>query len=226
VSGPLLNFALNHGFGFIPLRGERDEEHQYGLTIPVKGWKFDADQFLTRARNFFDHNSVGDSNIFLPLTIDGARIRGTEATLRSPRFFGRGQAHFTYSHQYAEGLGAISGGLTDFSPPGGGAFFLDHDQRHTFNAGFDVNLPWRTWANSNIYYGSGFTNGEGPAHLPGHTTIDLALGKSFGERFSISLSTLNLANRRFLLDNSETFGGTHYFNPREIFVQVRYKFHY
>jgi hypothetical protein len=35
-----------------------------------------------------------------------------------------------------------------------------------------------------------------------------------------------LANRRFLLDNSLTFGGTHFSNPREIFVQVRYRFHY
>jgi outer membrane receptor protein involved in Fe transport len=225
VSGPLLNFALDQGFGFIPLPGERDEEHQFGLTIPFKGWTFDADQFRTRACNFFDHNSVGESNIFFPLTIDSARIRGTEATLRSPRLLRRGQVHFTYSHQYAEGFGAISGGLTDFSPPEEG-FFLDHDQRHTFNAGFDVNLPRKAWANGNIYYGSGFTDGEGPEHLPGHTTVDFALGKSFGERFSVSLSALNVANRRFLLDNSETFGGTHFFNPHEIFVQVRYRFHY
>jgi hypothetical protein len=37
---------------------------------------------------------------------------------------------------------------------------------------------------------------------------------------------LNVANRRVLLDNSFTFGGTHFNNPREIFVQVRYRFHY
>jgi hypothetical protein len=29
-----------------------------------------------------------------------------------------------------------------------------------------------------------------------------------------------------LLDNSFTFGGTHYLKPREIFVQLRYRFHY
>jgi hypothetical protein len=225
VSGPLLNFVLAQGLGFIPLRGERDEEHQFGLTIPVKGWTFDADDFLTHAQNFFDHNSLGDSNIFFPLTINRARIRGIEATLQSPRLHERGQVHFAYSHQYAEGFGAVSGGLTDFSPPAGG-FYLDHDQRHTMNAGFDVNLPWKAWVNGNIYYGSGFTNGSAPEHLPGHTTLDLALGRSFGERFSVSVSGLNVANRRFLLDNSSTFGGTHYFNPREIFVQVRYRFRF
>jgi hypothetical protein len=29
-----------------------------------------------------------------------------------------------------------------------------------------------------------------------------------------------------LLDNSLTFGGTHFNNPREIYVELRYKFHY
>jgi hypothetical protein len=40
------------------------------------------------------------------------------------------------------------------------------------------------------------------------------------------LQGLNVANRRVLLDNSFTFGGTHYLNPREIYAQVRYRFHY
>jgi len=80
-----------------------------------------------------------------------------------------------------------------------------------------------------VYYVSGFSNGD-PAipgsHLLSHTTFDLTLGKEFGERFGISLSALNVANRRVLLDNSFTFGGTHYLNPREIFAQLRYRFHY
>ena len=65
-----------------------------------------------------------------------------------------------------------------------------------------------------------------PFHLPGHTTFDLSLGKEFGERFSVAVNALNVANRRFLLDNSLTFGGTHYQNPRELTVQLRWRFHY
>lgn len=30
----------------------------------------------------------------------------------------------------------------------------------------------------------------------------------------------------FLLDSSQTFGGTHYAEPREIYVQLRYRFHF
>ncbi len=91
-------------------------------------------------------------------------------------------------------------------------------------------LPWRSYASTDIYYGSGFTNGNSPpdpnSHLPGHTTFDLTLGKDFGEHFALSVTGLNVANRRVLLDNSFTFGGTHYNYPREIFVQLRYRFHY
>jgi outer membrane receptor protein involved in Fe transport len=140
--------------------------------------------------------------------------------------FRRVEFHAAYSHQYAEGFGAITGGLTDFSPPAG-YFLLDHDQRHTLNGGFDVNLPHSSWANGNISYGSGFTNNGGPDHLPGHTTVDIALGKSIGENLSISVTALNVANRRFLLDNSLTFaGGSHFAHPREIFAQLKYRFHY
>ena len=57
-------------------------------------------------------------------------------------------------------------------------------------------------------------------------SFDLAIGKQFGERFSLAVQGVNVANRRVLLDNSNTFGGTHYLNPREVFVQVRYRFHY
>jgi len=59
-----------------------------------------------------------------------------------------------------------------------------------------------------------------------HTTFDLSLGRDFGERFSVNVQAVNVANRRVLLDNSFTFGGTHDLNPREIFVQLRFRFHY
>jgi outer membrane receptor protein involved in Fe transport len=226
VSGPLLDAASNQNLGFIPLHGERDEEHQYGVTIPLWGWTLDADNFLTRAKNYFDHNNFNNSNLFFPITIQGARISGWELTLRSPRVRRRGQVYFTYSNQLALGYGNINGGLTDFSF-GNGYGLLDHDQRNTLHLGGNINLPLRSYLSTDVYYASGFSNGSPPpSHLPGHTTFDVTLGKEFGERFSLGLTVLNAANRRVLLDNSFTFGGTHYNNPRELFVQVRCRFHY
>jgi hypothetical protein len=226
LSGPLLEFAQNNDLGFIPLHGERDEEYQLGLSIPIHGWSIDVDHFHTLAKNFFDHNNIGSSNAFLPLTIDGALIQGNELAIRSPRLWDLGQFHLAYSNQTADGFGAVNGGLTDFSPPAG-SFALDHDQRNTVNAGFDVNLPHGAFASASVYYGSGFANGDAPpTHLPGHAEFNLSAGKSFGENFSASLTVLNLANRRLLIDNSLTFGGVHYNDPRQIYAQIHYKFHY
>jgi TonB dependent receptor/Carboxypeptidase regulatory-like domain/TonB-dependent Receptor Plug Domain len=228
ASGPLLQFVTNQSLGFVPLHGERDEEHQFGVTIPFRGWILDADNFLTRANNFFDHNNLNNSDIFFPITIQGARINGWELTLRSPRIRNRGQVYLTYSNQLALGFGAINGGLTNFSF-GDGFGLLDHDQRNTLHIGGQLTLPWQSYASTDVYYASGFTNGN-PAipgdHLQPHTTFDLSLGKNFGESLSVSVQGINMANRRVLLDNSFTFGGTHYLNPREILLQVRYRFHY
>lgn len=231
ISGPLLqSVTAAQQLQFIPLRGERDEEHQFGVTIPLRGWTLDADNFLTRARNFFDHNNFNNSNLFFPVGLEGARVNGWELTLRSPRIRERAQFYLTYSNQLALGFGCLTGGLVDacdVPPPG--YFLLDHDQRNTLHLGGQVLLPWRSHASSDVSYASGFTNGDSGIpgdHLAPHTTFDLMLGKQFGERFSVAVSALNVANRRVLLDNSFTFGGTHYINPREIAVQLRYRFHY
>ena len=230
ASGPLLEFAQANNLGFVALHGERDEEHQFGVTIPFHGWIFDVDNFRTNVVNFFDHNNIGESNLFFPITIAQAVIRGWEATLRTPRIAHRGQIHLAYSNQIAEGGGAITGGLTDFSLPAG-LSPLDHDQRNTLNVGGDMTLPWRAHASTNVYYGSGFSNAfpgqpYGGAYLPQHTTFDLSLSKDFGERFSASVNAINVANRRVELDNSVTFGGFHWNDPREIYVELRYRFHY
>ncbi|MBZ5687575.1 MAG: TonB-dependent receptor [Acidobacteriia bacterium] len=237
ASGSLISLCNANDCGFTTLAGERDEEHQFGVTIPFRGWTLDADSFHTRATNFFDHDVIGESNLFFPLTIDKARIRGWEVTLRSPRLAHRAQIHLAYSNQIAEAGGGINGGLTDFTTnicdpaPPGSFCILDHDQRNTLNVGGDLTLPWNSYASTNVYYGSGFANAfpDQPYpgnYLPQHTTFDLTLGKQFGERFSASVTALNVANRRVELDNSVTFGGFHWNNPREIFVELRYRFHY
>jgi len=230
VSGPLLQYVQQNNVAIISLHGERDEEHQFGVTIPYRGWVLDADTFKTEASNFLDHNNIGASNIFFPITVSEALIRAWELTLRSPRFAHRAQVHLAYSNQIAEGSGTITGGLTNYTPspeltP------LDHDQRNTLNVGGDVTLPWRSYASTNVYYGSGFTNAFPGApypgnYLPQHTTVDLSLGKDFGERFTASVSALNVTNHRVEYDNSLTFGGYHWNLPRQVYVQVRYRFRY
>jgi len=238
ITGPALNFAQTNQDSFVPLKGERNEEHQFGVQIPFRGWLLDADTFQTQAKNFLDHNNIGESSIFIPITVQGALIQAWELTIRSPHLWRLGQAHLSYSNQIAKQIGPITGGLICYDPadpaacavtPGYSA--LDHDQRNTLNVGFNGNLPYRIFSSFNVYYGSGFSNGDQQApspytgsYLPSHTTADLALGKDFGQRYTVSVNMLNVGNTRVLLDNSLTFGGFHYNDPREIYGEFRYRF--
>ncbi|MGB0115780.1 MAG: TonB-dependent receptor [Terriglobales bacterium] len=234
----LLILANGQNFGFAPLHGERDREWQYGVMIPYRGWTLDADTYQTHANNWLDHNNIGESNIFWPITWDYALIQGWELTLRSPNLWHHGQFHLAYANQIAQASSPITGGL--ICPPGNsncplnippGLSPVDHDQRNTLNFGYNTSLPWQSYASTNIYYGSGFTNGlpgvQYPGnYLPEHTTFDLALGKSFAEKYTVSVTALNVANRRVQLDNSLTFGGFHWNDPRQIYGELRFRFNY
>ncbi len=241
ATGPLLNLATSQTLTFAPLKGERDEEYQFGVSIPLRGWVLEEDTFQTRAQNWLDHNNIGESNIFWPITWTAALIQGWETTLRSPRIRRRAQVHLAYSNQIAQATSPITGGVVCplpvtpacpvYIPPGYSP--VDHDQRNTLNAGANSNLPWQVFASTNVYYGSGFTNGNPDAQYPGnylpqHTTFDISLGKSFGEgdRYRLSVTALNVSNRRVLLDNSLTFGGFHFNDPRQIYGEFRWRFHY
>jgi hypothetical protein len=243
VSTSVLDYTGSLGSGqniFTPLPSERDEEHQFGIQIPYKGWLLDVANVKNRVNNFLDHSNLGESNIYFPIAIDGALIRAWEMTLRSPQLAHLGQLHVTYSNQIAKQRGNIIGGFTCSLPTdpacdlGPNYVPLDHDQRETLNTGFTANLPAHTWFAANVYYGSGFTNGlagadEGPyngPYLPVHTTFDISAGHAIGENWKLSANVINATNHRVLLDNSITIGGFHWNDPRMISAELKYRFHF
>jgi hypothetical protein len=242
ATGPLLDLASGQNVAFAPLLGERDIQWQYGVAIPYRNWTLTINNYETRAENWLDHSNIGESNIFWPITWSYALIQGWSATLRSPDVFHHGQFHLAYANQIAQATSPITGGLICPTPVTSdcpvnippGLSPVDHDQRNTLNVGFDGILPDKFTASTNVYYGSGFTNGlygtpqaqyPGP-YLPGHTTFDLSVGKTFGTRYTVSVNALNVANVRVQLDNSLTFGGFHWNDPRQIYAEVRYRFKY
>lgn len=236
ASGPLIQLASQFDTSFAPLHGEHDEEHQFGVQIPYRGWLLDIDTFKTRISNFLDHSNIGNSSMYFPVTVANARVRAWETTLRSPRVAHFAQFHLAYSNQIAEQQGGLTGGLI-CSPVDTCSFPtytpVDHDQRNTLNVGLNTSLPRGFTASTNVYYGSGFVNGSPDpatpypnAYLPEHTTFDLAVGKTFRENVTASVTATNVGNRRVLLDNSVTFGGFHYGDPRQIYAELRYRFRF
>jgi len=248
VSSGLLNYVTSQQGenAFLPLHSERDEEHQFGIEIPYKGWLLDVDNVKNRVNNFFDHANVGESNIYFPIAVDGALVRAWELTLRSPQLAHLGQFHLAYSNQIAEQRGNVIGGFACSDPTdpacnlGPDYTPVDHDQRNTLNTGFTASLPVHTWFATNVYYGSGFTNGlacsdpstcpnNGPyngPYLPVHTTFDVSAGHALGEHWKLSASVLNVTNHRVLLDNSITIGGFHFNDPRMFSAELRYRFRF
>jgi outer membrane receptor protein involved in Fe transport len=226
ISGPILDFALDEGFGFLPLKGERDEVWEIGLGIPVRGWTLDIDAYRNMVDNLADHDVLGNSNLLFPLSIEHGRVRAFETTVRAPKLFKRLQLHSAFAYQIAEASGAVAGGMTDFEPPTHGYFYLDHDQRVTFNTGGSLDLADGFWVSGTALFGSGFLLGDGPDHLPAHTTLDIAFGKDFGEKLSLRVSATNVTDKEYLTGFENSFAGTHYGAPREISAQFRYKFHY
>jgi outer membrane receptor protein involved in Fe transport len=103
--------------------------------------------------------------------------------------------------------------------------FLDYDQRDTLSAGTTVQLPRASWIGGNLNYGSGFLNGDGPQHLPSHTTIDIAGGVR-RTNWALKLTAVNVFDKRYLLDQGNTFGGTHYNDARKVSIQVDRRFGY
>ncbi len=250
LSGAFLGFVNTPGSPdnpqqFTPLHGERDTEYQYGVTVPYKGWTLDIDTFRTNSHNFLDHGNINytfngmlePTNIYIPLSTQYALVRAWELTLKSPTLWGRGQVHLAYSNQVALFRGSITGGLSNLSFQDGWAP-LDHDQRNTLSIGYNVRLPRRSAFGGNISYGSGFTNGGAgdpdfaalvpppPQYLAPHTVVDFNVSKSFLERYSVSFNALNVTNSHLLIDDSLTFGGFHYDDPREFYGEVRIRFHY
>ena len=118
-------------------------------------------------KNWLDHSNIGESNIFWPITWDwrvDSRVgnhtafpahlapRSGPLSVLEPNRTSRGAFH--------RGLGlpgTRDAGCrvvpTSYAP-------VDHDQRNTLNMGFNASLPGQTFASTNVYYGSGFTNGN------------------------------------------------------------------
>ena len=249
VSSSVLNYASSLGGGentFTPLPSERDEEHQFGIEIPYRGWMLDVDTFKNRVNNFLDHSNLGESNMYFPIAVDGALVRAWEMTLHSPSLWRYGQFYVTYSNQIAEQRGNIIGGFTcsiptdpacdlgpDYTParprPAQHAEHGIHGEpagAHVVCNQCVLRVGIHEWAGCAIrrcpdngpYYGS--------VSAGAHDVRCRRWATRSASNWKLSATVINVTNHRVLLDNSITIGGFHWNDPRMIAVEARYRFQF
>ena len=228
ISGPVLEYANGTNTSFAALHGERDEEHQFGVQIPFRGWLLDADTFQTRANNFLDHSNIGESSIFIPVTVQGALIQAWELTLRSPQSWRYGQFHLAYSNQIAQQIGPITGGLICYPPDSAGLrccagiFAAGSRPAQHAECGLQrqTSLSRLRLVQCVLRLGilqrvSRTLRRPIQATTCRHTQRRICRsGNHLARKFTVSATAINVANTRVLLDNSLTFGGFHYNDPR------------
>jgi hypothetical protein len=125
--------------------------------IPYHGWTLDADTYQTVAHNWLDHNNIGESNIFWPITWDYALIQGWELTLRSPNLWHRGQLSSRLRQSNRTG-NFTDHRRSDLRHSAGTCASGPRSEKH-FELRLQHDPALATYASTNIYYGSGFTNG-------------------------------------------------------------------
>ena len=217
--GPGLRVSAAQGRTRRAIRGGgRDSRARLGRSMSITSARTRATSSITM--------SSGTRTSSSRSTIDTARIRGWEATLRSPRGE-RAQAHLAYSHQFVEGRGAVSGGLTSFDSaerrlllPRPRSARHAHGWRRRGAPRHARGPPRR----SNT--GPGFSKATGRPTSRRTPIVSLQGSKAFGKQWTVIVTALNVGDTHFLLDESNTFGGTHFNSPRQVAAGVRYRFHY
>jgi hypothetical protein len=143
-----------------------DSQHrpvpQAAVTIRSRLSSWQA-QTESDATGRFSFPAVPAGDYVVSVVKQGFQTVEQPIAVRSPRGR-RAQAHLAYAHQFVEGRGAVTGGLTAFEPPSDDFFFLDHDQRDTMTAGVNLTLADDAVLSASVEYGSGFLEGDGPAH--------------------------------------------------------------
>ena len=190
----------------------------------MRNWVSTITYFRTGVKNFFDHDVIGNSNIFLPLTIDSARIRGVEVAV-ARLWFSVAITPTWYTRTSRPKASVVSPADLPISlRRRQGGFYLDHDQRNTLSAGIEGDLPWHSFAAFTVNYGSGFLNGDGPDHCPA-TLRSICRWEKLWENHRAPLRHKHL-ERAISVENSNTFGGSHWADPAMVSVQIKYRFHY
>jgi outer membrane receptor protein involved in Fe transport len=216
---------------------ERDNFYELGWVQRLpSNLNLKLDGYYKQSKPGIDDNTVPGSAIVTSVNINEVWIKGVETVLEY-RPDGPLSAYFNVAFNHAYGVGPITGGFFPTDTPEG-HFDLDHDQRLSAVGSLTYSFR-RLYVSGTGIYGSGLTNGVGPAdcacsygtglfdfnrgiHVPGSAIFNLSAGYSFVAGTSVIRPELYIENafdKKYLLKGA-FFSGASVGRPRSIQLRV------
>ena len=230
--------VAQQGVVALPTIPERDNFYEAGYIhrFPV-GVVTKLSAYHKQSRPGIDDNTVPGSAIVTSVNIEKADITGIEGVFEIHPTGTPLSANVNVALNHASGEGTITGGFFPAKPPKG-KFDLDHDQRLSMSGSVAWTRP-RYYLSATGIYGSGLTNGVGPADCgctygtglfsfnkgikvkPNFVT-NMAIGTSFNIGASVIRPEFyvdNLFDSRYLLKGA-FFSGASVGRPRSVQLRV------
>ncbi|MGH7615791.1 MAG: TonB-dependent receptor [Gemmatimonadaceae bacterium] len=223
---------------------ERDNFFEGGIVqrFPDAGLVAKLAAYHKASSPGIDDNTVPGSAIVTDVNIEQVRITGIEGVLEYRPETGpfSGYANVALNHAY--GMGTVTGGFFPAAPPDSPAFDLDHDQRLSIVGSGTYSLS-RFYLSGTAIYGSGLTNGQGPAdcncsygtglfdfnkgiHVDPSTIFNLSAGYTIVAGKTLLQPEVyvdNLFNKMYVLKGA-FFSGPSVGRPRSIQFRVKASF--
>jgi outer membrane receptor protein involved in Fe transport len=217
------------------VRAERSDYYAAGLAWQATpALTLGVDAYYRRVRHLQDEGQFGNALIFSAFNYERGLIQGLEfsANYRARAFSG----YLNLGLTKARGRGIESGQFNfdadELAYIANHWVHLDHEQRLSASAGASYRFDGDLTLSTDALFGSGLRNGfANTEHLPGYTTVNLALAKKFDfgpglGKLDTRLALVNLFDRIYQLRDGTGIGaGAPQFGMRRtLYVSVNKAF--
>lgn len=222
------------GGGF-DLKPQRDSLYETGGHLPLGSGELGIRISHKVSTDWLDDTQVGATNLHQDINFPQGRVDIQTAYYQQP-LPRNGKAYISLTHSIAVNSANCEtqllqncaiGGL-----PGGDFVQADHDQHYDVAGGFQLNDARHGWFSMDTEYGSGLSLGD-PALCPSNDAVNCKVpphwifgaekGIALGPDTSLALIMHNILNDHYALTLDSTLQGTHYADPRTVFLQLKYR---
>jgi outer membrane receptor for Fe3+-dicitrate len=172
------------------------------------------DGYTRKIKHLQDEGQFGNALIFSAFNYNEGRIHGLDLSASYKGQARSGYVNAGLTHARGKGIetGQFNFGQDELDYINSNWVHLDHEQRLSLSAGAAYRFSDRVTASADALYGSGLRNGfANLGHLPGYTTCNAAVAKTFdvGPGFGTldtRIAVVNLFDRTYQLRDGSGIG--------------------